>query len=288
MHAGARGQKERAVIAAVAGVAFVGLVASIEGSPLQPVQPAGAQPLPPFAFAARVAGLDGLGSTAQAVLGIVALASMTAAFLYALRAAWRGQLGVRLVTWVGVGFVVFATLLPLMLSRDVYSYSLYGRIASVHHSNPYVATPRQFTQDPIYPLVGPEWRSSTAVYGPAFMALATAITRFVHGPVALIWTFKAVAGAATIGMVVLVARLSSRLCPARAAFATALVAWNPVVLFHDVGGGHNDVLIGLAVVLAMWLLASPPRTEAEDPRRLDVRRTRREGRRRPCSPWRRW
>jgi alpha-1,6-mannosyltransferase len=243
------------VVAAVCGVAFIGLVASIQGSPLQPVAPSGYQPLAPFRFAARVAGLDALGTTAQAAVAIVAMVVGAVTFLYALRAAWRGELGVRFVAWIGVAFVAFAVLLPLLFSRDVYAYAMYGRIASLHHANPYVSTPRDFASDPLYRLVGPQWHDTTAVYGPGFNLLSSVLTRLLRGPVALVWAYKAIAGAAAVATILLVARLSRRLWPARAAFATALVAWNPIVLFHGVGGGHNDLLIGLAVAAALTLLA---------------------------------
>src|SRR5205085_5196503 len=129
-----------------------------------------------FSFAARMLGLQGLGSTAQAALSIVAMVGATATFLYALRAAWRGELGLRLVTWLGVAFVVFAVSLALLLSRDVYAYSMYGRIATVHHANPYVVSPVRFPHDPMYRLVVPPWRGSTPALGEAVVMLQAGFT----------------------------------------------------------------------------------------------------------------
>jgi hypothetical protein len=243
------------VVAAVAGVLFVGLVASIHGSPLQPVQPRAVTPFAPLHFAARVFGLQALGSTAQAALAIVAMIAATGTFLYALLAAWRGELGLRLVTWMGVAFVIFAVSLPLLFSRDVYAYATYGRIASIHHANPYLSTPHDFVRDPMSRLVGPEWRDTTAVYGPAFTLLSTGITAWLHGPVALIWAYKVIAGLAALATLGLVTALSRRVWPSRAAFAAVLIGWNPIVLFHAVGGGHNDMLVALAIAAAFWILA---------------------------------
>jgi alpha-1,6-mannosyltransferase len=255
---------EPPLVAAIAGVLFVGVVASIQGSPLQPVQPRGVTPFSPLHFAARVFGLQSLGSTAQAVLAIVAMVAATATFLYALWAAWRGELGLRLVTWVGVAFVVFAVSLPLLFSRDVYAYATYGRIASIHHANPYLSTPHDFVHDPMYRLVGREWRNTTAVYGPAFTLLSSGLTAWLHGPVALIWAYKVIAGAAAVATLLLVTALSRRLWPSRAAFAAVLIGWNPIVLFHAVGGGHNDMLVGLAVAAAFWVLAGGRAANAAD------------------------
>jgi hypothetical protein len=255
---------EPALVAAIAGVLFVGLVASINGSPLQPVQPPGVTPFEPLHLAARAFGLQSLGSTAQAVLGIVAMVAATATFLYGLWAAWHGAFGLRFVTWMGIAFVVFAVSLPLLFSRDVYAYATYGRIASIHHANPYVSVPGDFVHDPLSRLVGPEWRNTTAVYGPAFALLSSGLTALLHGPVALIWAYKAIAGIAAVVTILLVASLSRRLWASRAAFAVVLIGWNPIVLFHVVGGGHNDMLVGLAIAVAFWILAGGRRARPVD------------------------
>src|SRR5256885_3654806 len=140
---------------ALAGSAlFVALVAGTPGSPLQPILPFGAQPLLPFRAAARSVGLDSLHPVFQATVAIVAVLASTVAFLFALRETWRGNVGVRAVLWLGVVLVALVVVLPLLFSRDVYSYSMYGRMESIHHANPYVFTPRDFPRDPFFPLVG--------------------------------------------------------------------------------------------------------------------------------------
>jgi len=243
------------VAAVVAGVAAVALASGMNHSALSPVLPPGAGPIAPFRVAARAAGLDTISPGAQAAVAITAVVACTFAFLFALREAWRGHLPLRLVVWLGVAFIVVATLMPLLFSRDVYSYSMYGRIASVHHANPYVATPDRFPSDPLFHLVGPQWRHTEAVYGPGFTALSVLVTRLVGGTTGLIWAFKAVSGLAAVGTLLLVARTAARMWPGRAPFAAAMVGWNPVVLFHGVAGGHNDLLVGLAVAGGLALVA---------------------------------
>lgn len=147
--------------------------------------------------------------------------------------------------------------MPLLLSTDVYSYALYGRMSSIHHVNPYIVLLNDFRSDPLFPWTAQIWSDSPAVYGPSFMVLASLLTGVVRGTTSLVWTFKLIAGVATIGTLLLVARTSPRLSPNRAAFAAALIGWNPVVLFHVVAGGHNDALVTLAVAAAFALLADP-------------------------------
>src|SRR5207237_492623 len=89
----------------------------------------------------------------------------------------------------------------------------------------------------------------------AFLYALRETWRGTIGLRAVLWLGIALVARADVATIVLVARLSGRLWPQRAAFATALVAWNPVVLFHSVGGGHNDLLVALSIAGALCLLA---------------------------------
>jgi hypothetical protein len=242
----------------ITGVVAVVLVAAMDPSPLSPALAQGTGSYPPFSTVARALGLNALTGGGRAAASIFAVVAVTAAFLWALRAAWRGAFSVRLVAGVGIAFVVVGTALPLLMSRDAYSYTMYGRIASIHHANPYVAVPADFSGDPVFPLVGPEWRHTPAVYGPAFTLLSAGITTVLKGVAADVWAFKVLAGAAGVAVILLVARAAKGLWPGRAPFAVALVAWNPAFVFDTVGSGHNDVLVALAVAAAVVALAGPP------------------------------
>ena len=64
----------------------------------------------------------------------------------------------------------------------------------------------------------------------------------------------------------IVARLVQRVRPERAVFAVAVIGLNPIVVFHVVGGGHNDMLVALFVAAAVVAVcsrgASSPRRSA--------------------------
>src|SRR5438067_1923758 len=244
-----------AVAAMVTGALSIAAVAGMAQSPLPPARPAGVGQVPPFAVLARALGLNGLVPGGRAAASVIAVVLATGAFLFALREAWRGTLSVRLIVGLCIVFIALATALPLLFSRDVYSYTIYGRIQSLHHANPYLFVPTAFRGDRIFPLVGPAWRETPPVYGPAFTMLSAAITKAFRGDVADVWAFKVLAGIAGMALVLVVARVATRLWPERAPFAVALVAWNPVFLFHSVGSGHNDVLVGLSVAVALAVLS---------------------------------
>jgi hypothetical protein len=246
--------------ASVAGVAAVGfflvaVVAATPSSPLQPVLPPSAQPSGPFRWVSGVAGLDGLGGPAIATVSVLAVAAAATGFLLALRAAWRTELSVRTVVALAVVFHVAMLFLPLLVSRDVYSYAMYGRIAGIYHANPYVLTPADFPRDPVAAFVGPRWAAVPAVYGPGFTAVSAALAAAVRSVDGLIVAFRAIAAAASLGSLAIVVWLARRMRPGRTAFAAALVGLNPVVLFQSVGSGHNDVLVMLAIAAALALVA---------------------------------
>src|SRR2546425_1726012 len=145
-----------AVSGSVIGVVAVAALASVPRSPFQPVLPPGVAPGGPFAWLARALGLDRLDETALAIAGIVAVIVALGSFLWILREAWRGRVRLTTVVALAVAYHAVVMMLPLLFSRDVYSYAFYGRIASVYHANPYVQTPADFSHDALASLVGPK------------------------------------------------------------------------------------------------------------------------------------
>jgi alpha-1,6-mannosyltransferase len=245
-----------AVAASSAAFLAVAITQSAPAAPLQPILPAGATPSGPFVRIAIAVGLDRCSPNVLAAISVVTIVCAVAAFVFLLREAWRGRLSLSAVLWLAVLENLGILLLPLLVSHDVYSYAMYGRIVSVYHANPYVTTPADLTRDPWLAYVGPKWAGTPSVYGPAFVDLAAAITWVVRGFASTLLAFRVLAVIATLATVGVVARLAGQLRPSRAAFAVALVGVNPLVVFFTVASGHNDVLVGLAVVVALALTVS--------------------------------
>jgi alpha-1,6-mannosyltransferase len=138
--------------------------------------------------------------------------------------------------------------LPPKTSNDLWSYTMYGRIVSVYGDSPYTHLPFEFHNDPFYKRISPVWQHRGSVYGPLFVGYATA------------GTFLA-------GNSVLADRLFFQLSAALAAAAVLLVLWRrtrsvaaliwlglcPLMGPIIVNGGHNDIAIGLAILLAAIL-----------------------------------
>ena len=250
------GRPTTAVTASAASILLLALVASVPASPFLPELPPGVRPTGPLAWLAGAIGMDSLRGGALVALGVVAAVGGAAAFLFLLREAWRGRVALRTVLMLAVAAHVVVLLVPLVFSRDVYSYIAYGRIAGLYGANPYVRTPIEFPADPILSLVGHRWVDTPAVYGPMFTGLSSLLTRSVRSIPALVSIFRLLAAAASLGTVAVIARTVRRERPARAAFAVAAFGLNPVILFQSVGGGHNDLLLALGIAGAFALVSA--------------------------------
>ena len=251
---GTRSRARLATTAILVSFGAVGVLASRPNSPFTPfLHPEDRSP--GFLRAlSELLGVDALDRDVAAVVGAVLLAASAVAFVVAARAAWRGDLSVSRVVWVGLALHALALVLPLFLSRDVYSYAYYGRMVSRYGVNPYLFTPGEFLSDPFYLYVSHFWIDSPSVYGPAFSSLAGWLTGLVSGVPATVDAFKLVAAVASVGTMLAVVAAARRVRPERAAFAGLLIGWNPVIVFHNVAGGHNDALVGLAVAGAALLV----------------------------------
>jgi len=203
---------------------------------------------------------------AASVLFVSALAVAFLIYLAALNVLRRNNVPAR---WVCV-FALVIQLLPLagplLLSRDVYSYWAYARIAADHHRDPYVVPPARFPHDPATNVVAPGWRGTTSVYGPGFTAGSIAVDRVAgNSPERAGLIFRTTAALAAVAATLLAARIARR-----KAFAAAFIGWNPLLAISFAGGGHNDswmlllMLGALALALerrdlaagSVWMLAA--------------------------------
>jgi alpha-1,6-mannosyltransferase len=237
---------------AIAGVAAMAVMGAARGSPYQPVLTPRGQPRGPLHAVAAAVGLDGLhGAPLIALSTAIAVAAM-GAFLLLLREAFRGRVPLRwIVAVVLIGHLLVA-FTPLLFSRDAYSYAYYGRIAAAG-GNPYIETPLDHSDDPLWDVVGPKWVDTPSVYGPAWTALSAGVARALARHDAQVAAYRFLAIAASLATCAAIAWVVRARWPARTAFAVAAFGANPVVLFHSVASGHNDLLVALAIITAVGL-----------------------------------
>jgi hypothetical protein len=188
-----------------------------------------------------------VGQAALLTIGFVALA------LVVFRARWRRVLDMRLVLVLTVALFVLAVWSWPRNSTDVWSYAAYGRMTAEYGVSPYRHTPSDFPNDPFARRVRPMWQHTESVYGPLWNGISAGVvsvtgTNARHTRMA----FQSLAALAVFLAVLLIARRT------RDPAAVALIGLNPVAVYAIVNGGHNDALVGLALLGAV-LLASRDR-----------------------------
>jgi Glycosyltransferase family 87 len=157
----------------------------------------------------------------------------------------------RVVLALAVAIQVAPLAAPLLISTDAWTYWDYGRLAAVHGANPYVANPDDVPDDPAFRWVGTGWWDTSSVYGPAFTLASEPLALADGGSApAAAWTYKVLAAACMVAIVLLVSRLTG------SAFAVAFAGWNPLLALHLAGGGHNDAWMAALVVAALGAAAA--------------------------------
>ena len=189
---------------------------------------------------------DGLGPVGI-LLGVVVATVCLFALLAHERAGETIPIGP--VALAGAAVLLVAIVVAPHDSQDLWSYAMYGRILSIHHTSPWVVTPWHFHSDPYLARVAPGWRHTTSIYGPAFELLAAGITGLAGNAATLVrMGFTGTFAGATAIAAWLVYRRTGR------AAATAVVLLHPGIVVGTIAGGHNDVLVGLGLLGAVVLV----------------------------------
>ncbi|RJO59506.1 hypothetical protein C4546_01815 [Candidatus Parcubacteria bacterium] len=142
---------------------------------------------------------------------------------------------------------------PFLLTLSVFAGDIFAYVANVKVAalgNPYVLTPNTLGNDTILQLVDPAWQAWPSAYGPLWQLLAKGIGFLTLKADLIIFIYKIFGLLAVLLTAAVIAKKSG---PSLA----ALFAWSPIVLVEAVADAHNDVFIGLALVLAIYWLAKP-------------------------------
>ncbi|MBW8481756.1 polyprenol phosphomannose-dependent alpha 1,6 mannosyltransferase MptB [Actinomadura parmotrematis] len=232
-----------------AGLAAIGaslgcflLTALLGPSAFQPALP-GPAGQPPFSLHAHPSPYLVVGLVAAGVLaGVLGLALC----FRAVRRGWEG----RARPLVAAGLVAAAAfaLMPPVGSADHLNYASYGRMAATGH-DPYATTANDVPGDPVIG-AAEEWRDTPSVYGPVTTAAQALASRIGGDSVRLTVFVLSVMNAAAFALAALLLHRLAR--DGRGRLRAALL-WtcNPLLLFHLVAGGHNDVLAIAPMVAAL-------------------------------------
>lgn len=231
---------------ALAGLLTSGLVIAIGAANTQPLLPLSIRPVP--ASLAGVFGHAGLDLRSGGAIAVLSLMTIC----YVIVASLAGELSGRTVLMAIAALNAVVLLAPPLISTDVFSYQAYARMGELFGTNPYLSGPHALgIGDPVFPYIGSKWSYIPSVYGPAFT-----IFSYLLAPLSIaasVLAYKSIAALATLGIVALVFN-AARLRGVDPVKAAALVGLNPLLVLYGVGGGHNDLLMLLAMVAAVYAI----------------------------------
>ena len=206
--------------------------------------PQSIRPVP--ASLAGAFGTTGPNLHSGGAIAVLSLMSIS----YVLVATLAGELSARTVLMAIAALYAFVLLAPPLVSTDIFSYQAYARMGAMFGTNPYLSGPHAIGVatrcSPTSAPSGPTSRASTDR-----CSRSSAICwRRCRSPPAWSSTSRSRRwpALAIVALVWNIARLRG-VDPVRAA---ALVGLNPLLVLYGVGGGHNDLLMLLAMVAAVY------------------------------------
>lgn len=202
----------------------------------------------------RLLGISHLSRQSLTVVYMTTVVVMFAAYAWALivlarRGNWHA--GRTFIIGTSVAFCLWILFVPPILAQDLFNYVSYGRALSVYGKNPYIATPRAFPTEPVLRYIG--WKGTPSVYGPLFNYMAALAGLGGKGAVENTIVFKLMTFVFFVASLFVIDDLARRLRPDRRDFILLAAAWNPLVIIHLVGGGHNDTIMIFFVVTGFLL-----------------------------------
>ena len=157
-----------------------------------------------------------------------------------------------IVTIAALHAIVFVG--PILISTDVFSYIAYARMGVEHGLNPYLHGPASISHDPVFQYVGHDWRRVATAYGPLYTLITYPLAPL--GVVGALWAMKVEALLASIGTLALIWRCARRR-GVDPVWAILVVGANPLYVIYGLGGAHNDLIMLLAMMVAVTLTIAP-------------------------------
>lgn len=137
---------------------------------------------------------------------------------------------------------------------DLFIYAVRSHLLTEYRLNPNAVEPAGYWDiDPYTQFASRQWSDTVSPYGPLWNMLASPATVFDGDEILvalIIFKFLAIGCAlATAWLIYNVVRAER---PKDAAAAVVVYLWNPLLLWEGIGNGHNDVMVMLPVIAAIW------------------------------------
>lgn len=137
-------------------------------------------------------------------------------------------------------------------AADLFDQIFRARLLAHYGLNPFTTLPSSILGDPFQQYVA--WKGDPSPYGPAWESLAAGVSWLAGDS---LWNnlilFKLLVSVAYGIGVALTYGILRAVNPDWALRGTLLFAWNPLVLFEVAGNGHNDAIVVMLVLTALYL-----------------------------------
>jgi hypothetical protein len=139
-------------------------------------------------------------------------------------------------------------------AEDLFFYVVRSLILVQYHANPMITAPSQFPHDPLMELAGVVIKLPSP-YGP-LAVLIQALPVFIGGRNVLtsLLILKLMFSMIFIVAAFMIYKILSQIAPRFALPATLALAWNPFALLEYSANSHNDILMALLTILAVFAL----------------------------------
>ncbi|HZO75127.1 MAG TPA: hypothetical protein VFB60_23165 [Ktedonobacteraceae bacterium] len=167
---------------------------------------------------------------------------------------------------LGITFAMVA----IVTSQDIYSYIIYARMSIFYHLNPLTNSPLAVFDDPAYLHI--YWVDQPSAYGPVWAVITAGLQWLINlvgfgrnNLVPMVLGLRLLALGAHLYSTLLVwsicghlQRLTGKVSAQVRTQATLAFAWNPLLLFEACVNAHNDTVLLVFVLLAVWFLVRQP------------------------------
>src|SRR5579875_1528074 len=178
---------------------------------------------------------------------IIALFGLQALATFAARTSQDAQKAQRLIIIFAVAFIAVQVMMQPITSTDLYGYLARSYLIATLHQNPTISLSTFLPGGYLVPHARPP-----APYGPLWLLICGGVGAIAGENLLLaMLLMKAIVAAATIGTILLVARLADRILPGQRVQALVFFAWSPLLIFEAAGNGHNDMVMMVCVVGAL-------------------------------------
>jgi hypothetical protein len=138
-------------------------------------------------------------------------------------------------------------------STDVFDYIFRAHMSINYGANPYLDLPNQFKDDPFFRYVG--WPNAPSAYGPLWELTSQALVSIGGSSLlsnVILFKIAAISSFLLCGFVI------SRLVQSSQLRLVSLYVWlwSPLALWEFAAVGHNDGLMILSLLLALWAVRS--------------------------------